>query len=78
MVTQGRVPVHNRVLTSSLQLQNVQNRALLLTLKNDLDWKQTCNAHPAKPSSQNLKTSSRSPAHSDAQIADAKTKTCII
>ena len=39
MVTQGRVPVHNRVLTSSLQLQNVQNRALVLTLKNDLDWK---------------------------------------
>ena len=34
-----------------------------------MNWtgKQTCYAHPAKPSFQNLKTSSRSPAHSDAQ-----------
>ena len=34
-----------------------------------MNWtgKQTCYAHPAKPSFQNLKTSSMSPAHSDAQ-----------
>ena len=34
-----------------------------------MNWtgKQTYCAHPAKPSFQNLKTSSKSPAHSDAQ-----------
>lgn len=34
-----------------------------------MNWtgKQTCYVHPAKPSFQNLKTGSRSPAHSEAQ-----------
>lgn len=54
--------------SSSLQLQNVLNRALGVNFcKMNWTGKQTCYAHPAKPSFQNLKTSSRSPAHSDAQ-----------